>query len=352
MPSVATIGPTAIAVPDHPIIQEDVKQVLRGTLAMRPERLEAVLSLFDGAGVSRRFSVMPLEDLQRPRRLTETMAVYREQAVRLGRQVASECLARAEMAPTEVDLVITVSCTGFMIPSLDAHLVNDLGLRSDVRRLPITQLGCLAGAAALSHAADFVAGHPGANVLLVSVELPTLSFQGQDHSAANLVSTALFGDGAAAALITGRERRGAQILATESHLFPNSLDALGFDLKDDGFHVVLARELPAMVRAGVGSVVERLLARAGVAREDLRTFLLHPGGKRILEALEQELGLDRDDTGTSWSVLRHYGNLSSAAVLFVLHEQLARARPDNGTHGLLGAFGPGFSSELLLLRWN
>jgi alkylresorcinol/alkylpyrone synthase len=348
---VATIRQTAAAVPEHILTQEAVKASVRSLWRLSRERMDAVLSLFDGAGVSRRFSVLPIEALHRARDMAETMAIYREHAVRLARRVASECLEKAGVAPQEVDLVITVSCTGVMIPSVDAYLANDLGFRPDVRRLPITELGCFAGAAALSHARDFIAAYPDANVLVISVEMPTLSFQRDDLSAANLVSTALFGDGAAAALLTGRDLPGVEVVAAQSHLFPRTLDALGFDLRHDGFHVVLAPELPGLVRGEVARLVKELLTRAGVPRESLSAFVLHPGGRRILDALEDVLGLSAQETQPSREILRDYGNLSSATVLFALHDRLTHRPPPAGTHGLLGAFGPGFSSELLVVKW-
>ena len=194
--------------------------------------------------------------------------------------------------------MISVSCTGVMIPSLDAHLANDLPLRPDIRRMPITELGCVAGAAALNRAHDYLRGHPEGHVLIVAVELPTLSFQHDDVSTAQLVSTALFGDGAAAALLTGRPRgpepRGARILATRSHLFPDSLDDLGFELRDDGFHVLLAKDLPDKLGAELAGMVDQLLAGADLRRPDLTSFVLHPGGRKILAALEQALHIDRD----------------------------------------------------------
>src|SRR3954453_15308107 len=284
--SVATIGPIAVTVPEHILTQSDVKHAVGKVVPLARERMEAVLSLFDGAGVERRHSVLPVSELHRPRALTETMDTYRTHAIRLGRLVAQECLERAEVRPEEVDLIITVSCTGGMLPSLDAFLANALGFRSHGARPPLTELGCRGGAAALTHAREFIAGRPGANVLVISVEMPTLSFQRDDISPANLISTAIFGDGAAAALVTGREIAGIQMLDTRSHLFPRSLDALGFDLKKDGFHVVLGRELPGLVRAVIKRLVTELLARNGLQRSDLSVFALHPGGKRILDAVE------------------------------------------------------------------
>jgi alkylresorcinol/alkylpyrone synthase len=350
--AVATIGPTSAAVPEHILTQGAVKEAVRGLLPLAPDRLEAVLSLFDGAGVERRYSVLPIDELHQRRDMATTMDIYRTHAIRLGRRVASECLEKAGLGADQIDLVITVSCTGVMIPSLCAYLANDLGFRPDVRRLPITELGCLGGAAALAFANDFIVGHPQANVLVISVELPTLSFQRDDLSAANLVSTALFGDGAAAVLLSGRDLGGPAVVDAQSHLFPHTLDALGFDLKQDGFHVVLAPELPGLVRGDVARLVNELLARNGVPRSSVTAFPLHPGGRRILNAVEDQLGLGPEDTGPSRNVLRRYGNQSSASVLFVLHEWLTERRPTAGSHGLLGAFGPGFSSELMVLRWS
>jgi alkylresorcinol/alkylpyrone synthase len=348
---VATIGPIAVAVPEHVLTQADVKRAVKALVPLGRERLEAVLALFDGAGVDQRRSVLPIDALYQQRDLTETMAIYREHAIGLGRQVARQCLEQAALAPRDIDLMISVSCTGVMLPSLDAYLANDLGFRPDVRRLPITELGCMGGAAALSYARDFIAGHPNANVLVIAVELPILSFQSHDLSPANLISTALFGDGAGAALVTGREIPGARMLDTRSHLFPRTLEALGFDLKADGFHVVLGRELPGLVRAEIKRLVTELLARNDLQRDDLSVFVLHPGGKRILDAVEDQLNLRLDQARPSREILRSYGNLSSATVLFVL-DALAKERPAAGAYGLLGAFGPGFSSELAVLQWT
>jgi alkylresorcinol/alkylpyrone synthase len=313
--SIATIGPVAVTVPEHVLTQSDVKEAVGTVVPLGRDRLAAVLSLFDGAGVERRHSVLPVGGLHRPRDLTETMDIYRTHAIRLGRQVAQECLERAELAADEIDLVISVSCTGVMLPSLDAFLANDLGFRSDVRRLPITELG-------------------------------------DDVSPANLISTAIFGDGAAAALVTGRAIPGARMLDARSHLFPRSLDALGFDLKKDGFHVVLGRELPGLVRADIKRLVTELLARNGLTRNELSVFALHPGGKRILDGVEDQLGLRPHETAPSRDILRTFGHLSSATVFFVLNEIRSRYRPAAGTHGLLGAFGPGFSAELSVLQWT
>jgi alkylresorcinol/alkylpyrone synthase len=240
-----------------------------------------------------------------------------------------------------------------MIPSLDAYLANALPLALHVKRLPVTELGCAAGAAALARAFDYLRAFPAHQVLVVAVELPSLTFQVHDLSAANIVSSALFGDGAAAVLLQGGACAGkSRIVATESILFPHTTDLMGFDLKDSGLHIVLSAEIPEVVCAAVPELVEQFLDRQGLAIYDVRHFLLHPGGRRVIDGLAQGLGLLPHHTQVSRTILRDYGNLSSASVLFILDRFLTTETPEAGDWGLLLAFGPGFSAELVLLRWE
>jgi alkylresorcinol/alkylpyrone synthase len=345
---------TATAVPAHSATQAEVKARLREVLPLSARRLDAAMELFDNAAVDRRYSVEPLAMLGRPRPLGEIQVRYRENAIALGRQVAVEAMDRAGVTAEQIDLCITVSCTGVMIPSLDAHLGNDLGFRPDVRRLPLTELGCSGGAAALARAHDFLVGFPNARVLVVAVELPSLNMNGGDLSLANLVATALFGDGAAAVVLAGggTAPAGVRIKGTLSHLFPQSTYALGFDLLDDGFHSVLSKDIPLLLKTEIARLVRVLADQGGVQRDQLSCFVVHPGGRKILCVVEEELGLSRQDTQPSWTVLGDYGNQSSASVLFVLHEWLTNRRPATGAHGVLAAFGPGLSTELLLLEWS
>jgi alkylresorcinol/alkylpyrone synthase len=347
-----TIVATATAVPPYQMTREATKQAMQQVFQLDARRMAAVLSIFDNAQVERRYSVFPIEYMLRPRSLSRTNAEYQEHAIALARQVAQDCLAQAGVQPAEVDILISVSCTGYIIPSLDAYLIGDMGFRPDVRRLPITELGCVGGAMALSRARELVCAFPGATALVITVELPTLTLQRDDHSPANLISCALFGDGAAAALVTSRDMPGAQILDTTAHFFPNSLGAMGFDLRDGGFHMVLSRDVPDLIRDGIGQIITTFLARHGLTLEQLAAFLLHPGGKKILNDLEQRLGIAREKTAPSWEVLRDYGNLSSATLLFVLREWLTNRRPGAGAYGLMAGFGPGLSAELLLLRFT
>jgi alkylresorcinol/alkylpyrone synthase len=328
-----------------------VKQAVQQVFQFEPRRLAPIMALFDHAQVARRYSVFPLDELIRERSLTQTNQDYQEHAIALGRKVAVDCLAQAGLQPADIDMLITVSCTGYMIPSLDAYLVDDLGFRPNVRRLPITELGCIGGVMALSRAREFVRAFPETNVLVVAVELSSLTFQPRDRSQANLVSGALFGDGAAAALVTGHAIRGMQIVDTASHLIPDTRDAMGFELRDNGFHMVLAKSIPDILRGQIRPLVIPFLERHNLRPEELAGYLLHPGGKKILDYLEQEFHIERQKSQPSWDVLRDYGNLSSATILFVLREWLTRQRPDSGAYGLAAGFGPGLSIELVLLRW-
>lgn len=349
--NVSTITATATAVPPYPLGSDEVKRYMREVFSLDARRLQAVMAIVDNSEVKQRYYVFPPEYLIQSRSLTQITREYQEHAIALGQTVAQDCLQQAGMKPSDIDFLITVSCTGVMIPSLDAYLINNLGFRPNVRRLPITELGCAAGAVALSRAHEFVRAFPGTNVLVISVELTSLTFQRGDLSQANLVSCALFGDGAAAALVTGCEGIGLRILDTDSYLFPNTLDAMGFDLRDEGFHIVLSREVPELIRNHIKGLVERFLARHGLRQDQLSAFILHSGGRKLLAYIEEELGLDRGDLEPSWDVLRNYGNLSSATIFFVLRQWLTKRSCKAGDRGLLAAFGPGFSSELLLVRW-
>jgi len=238
------------------------------------------------------------------------------------------------------------------IPSLDAHLVHLMGFRPNVRRMPFTELGCAAGAMALGRAADYLKARPRENVLIISVELPSLTFQRKDISQANLISSVLFGDGAAAAIVRGNPAPGPKILVSETYAFADSLWAMGFDLRDSGFHILLSKDVPEMIGGKLRGLVERFLERNGRKREDIRGWILHPGGARLLGNVEAELGLCKCDTQPSWDILGSVGNVSSATILFILQEWLEKRPLQAGEYALAAAFGPCFSAELLLLQWT
>ncbi len=347
-----SIAATATALPPHTITRDDVKYYMGRVFDIPARKLEAMMSIVDNAQVHKRHAIFPIEYTVEPRALYQTNQEYIEHAVKLGQEAAEKCLQRAGVRPDEVDLIITVSCTGFMIPSLDAHLINLMGFRSNVRRMPFTELGCAAGAMALGRAADFLKAHPGGNVLIIAVELPSLTFQRKDISQANLISSILFGDGAAAVLVTGKESDGPKIIVSETYTFPDSLGAMGFDLRDSGFHILLAKDVPEMIGSKIRDLIYGFLERHGKKFQDIKGWILHPGGARLLGNVEIALGLTKCQTQPSWDILGNVGNLSSATILFILQEWLEKRPLKSGEHALAAAFGPGFSAEFLLLQWT
>jgi alkylresorcinol/alkylpyrone synthase len=346
-----TIAATATALPPYTITREDVKFYMGRVFDIPERKLEAMMSIVDNAQVRNRHAIFPIDYTVEPRPLSKTNNEYIEHAVKLGREAAEKCLERAGLKPEDIDMIITVSCTGFMIPSLDAHLINLMGFRSNVRRMPFTELGCAAGAMALGRAADFLKAQPGGNVLIIAVELPSLTFQRKDISQANLISSILFGDGAAAVVVSGRQTRGPKILVSETYTFPDSLNAMGFDLRDSGFHILLAKDVPEMIGKQISGLVTGFLERNGRKQEDIKGWILHPGGARLLGNVEAELGLCKCDTQPSWDILANVGNLSSATILFILQEWLEKRPLNPGDYAMAAAFGPGFSAEFLLLQW-
>jgi len=273
----------------------------------------------------------------------------------IGAQAIDRALATAGLAPTDIDAIFTTTVTGVATPSLDARLVNRLGLRSDVRRTPMFGLGCVAGAAGIARVADYLVGHPDHVAVLLSVELCSLTLQGQDLTIPNLIATGLFGDGAAAVVMTGAHHSRAtglpRVVASRSRFYPDTERVMGWDVGNTGFQIVLSAEVPNMVHQHMGSDVDSFLGDHGLSRDDIDRWICHPGGPKVLRAFERTLGLSEHDTGLTWRSLREVGNLSSASVLHVLRDTLDQRPCQPGDRGLILAMGPGFCSELVLLEW-
>jgi len=272
----------------------------------------------------------------------------------LGQEALCRALATASLTPSQVDALLVVSVTGIASPSLDARLMNRMGLSPRVKRVPIFGLGCVAGAAGIARAADYVRAFPCHVAALLSVELCSLTLQKGDVSMANLISAALFGDGAAAVIVAGAERAasGPEILDTRSVFYPGTEHIMGWEISEKGFRIVLSPELPGLIRERLGRDVDEFLGDHSLGRRDITLWILHTGGPKILEATAAALDLPKEALAASWDCLRRVGNLSSASVLVVLEEILRRKRPAPGTYALLAAMGPGFCSELVLLRWS
>ena len=314
------------------------------------------LSALASAGVRTRTSVVPIEEVFHPRDFETQNRRYREIACRAGTEVARCALERAALTPREIDFVVSVSCTGFMIPAVDAYVADTLGMGPRLGRLPITQAGCAGGVVGLARAADHLAAHPDRSALVLALEFSTLTFQRWDRSATNVVSAAIFGDGGAAAVLVGpRHPRAADGLLrlgdAESRFFPGTTHLMGFELRNPGLQIILDRDLAPFLRREMVPAVEGFLAPRGLHRRDIRRWVLHPGGRRIIEVMAERLALAPEDLAPTETVLAEHGNMSSVTVLFVLDEILRRYRPEAGARGLLGAFGPGFGAELMLAEF-
>ncbi|WP_437079551.1 type III polyketide synthase [Streptomyces sp. enrichment culture] len=347
------------ALPPHHYPQDRLTEPI-GDLCLAPGADRAVLRrLHASAGVRTRHLALPIERYAALRDFRESNEAWLTAGLDLAERALTTALAQAGLAPADVDLLVCASITGVAAPSLDARLAGRVGLRPDVKRLPVFGLGCVAGAAGLARVHDYLRGHPGGTAVLLTVELCSLTLQKGDDSRANLVAGALFGDGAAAlvarATATGRAgpepAAGPTVLATRSHLYPGTEHLLGWDVGAGGFRVVIDPAVPALVRRDLGAQVRGFLAGHGLGIADIGAWVCHPGGPKVLEAVADALALPDDALAPSRRSLAAVGNLSSASVLHILQGLTEAHRPAPGTWGLLMAMGPGFCSELVLLRW-
>ena len=347
----ARIAALGTAVPPHRLdaaaFQAAVTRAFAGSVA--DPRL--LMRMAGHCGVRERYIAAPVETVLAAGPLGERNRAYAAAAEELGEQTARAALAAAGVRAAEVDLIVTVSCTGYLLPSLDARLAPRLGLRPDVRRLPITELGCLAGAAALNRTAELLCAPGVRTALVVAAEFPSLTFQPDDASMDNLVSALVFADGAAAAVLCADAGPGFAIEDSASLMLPGTLPAMGFELREGGFYVVLSKDVPALLAGPFAQAAAGLLSRHGLTPRDLGFACIHPGGPKILRAVDAALGVE-GLTAPSWRVLERYGNQSSASVLFILEQIQRDSPPPDGSVGLLAGFGPGLSLELALLRFH
>lgn len=346
------IAGVASAFPKHYYNQDFLAAGLKrfwGTRLKNPQLLDR---LHAHCAVDGRFLALPPDEYYRLNNWGEANDAWIRCATELGQQALCRALTCAGIAACDIGAIFTTSVTGIASPSLDARLANRMGFSSNIKRLPLFGLGCVAGAAGLARAADYVRAFPDGIAALLAVELCSLTLQREDVSMANLISAGLFGDGAAAVIVTGtsRDYAGPQILASRSIFYPGTERIMGWDISESGFKIVLSPHLPELIERHFGEDVRGFLADAGLAFDDIGRWVLHTGGPRILEATARALRLRKEALKVSWDVLRKVGNLSSASVLLVL-EEVMRQRPPAGTYGLLAAMGPGFCSELVLLRW-
>jgi alkylresorcinol/alkylpyrone synthase len=340
------------ALPPHIAPQSVVRKLVQGLFVNQVAELERLLAIFDHARIDTRQFMMPLDWYLAPHPPQERTCIYQEQGLELMVQAAGRCLEQAGCAPEEVDQIIVVSSTGHATPTLDARLINRLGLRPTTTRLPLWGLGCAGGAAGLARAVDHCRAYPEHHVLLVALECCSLTFMAADLSKKNLVATALFADGAAAALVAGDStgKAGPRVLATRSQLFPDSYRIMGWDFVGQEMQLVLSPRLPMLIRQELRPLIDDFLAEQGISLAGVQHYITHPGGARVIDVYRDVLELHGDELGLTEAALRDHGNISSVSVLLVLEAWLASAARLTPGYGLLSAFGPGFSAELLLLQ--
>jgi alkylresorcinol/alkylpyrone synthase len=362
MPSIVSISTYN---PPYTLDQNTTTEFARELFSESFDDIERLLKVFANGQIDERQFAVPLNWFQSNHSLQEKNDLYIELATNFCTNVIKQCLTnslfvKGEVNVADINAIILVSSSGMSTPSLDARIMNKLPFSAHTKRIPLWGLGCAGGAAGISRAHEYCKAFPEESVLVVCVELCSLTFQKNDHSKSNLVGTSLFADGVACALVAGDEstlmKQSTQalspyVVATQSTLMPNSEDVMGWDIKDTGLHVVFSRDIPTIIKEWLGPNVASFLADNNILKNQISSFIAHPGGKKVLESYIETLDLDKEMTNVSREILRNHGNMSSPTVLYVLEQFMLQEHTD-GEIGLMAALGPGFCSELVLLQWK
>ncbi len=340
------------ALPAYSRTTKDIIPFVNLWLSGKEERFRRkVIKIFEGAGVDKRYGIMSIDEVFNATSFEDKNAIYVREVKKLGASCLTKALDKQNWQADSLDYIITVSCTGIMIPSLDAYLINELGLKQDIVRLPVTEMGCAAGVSGLIYASHFLKQNPGKRAAVVAVESPTATFQLNDYSMANMVSAAIFGDGAACVLLSSHEDdTGPKVVGEEMYHFPDATQMMGFDLTNTGLKMILDPKVPEVITEHFPKIVHPFLAKHNSTIEKVDHLIFHPGGRKIVQTVEDlfgKLGKQIDDTR---SVLLNYGNMSSCTVLYVL-EQFLDKEIKAGDQGLILSFGPGFSAQRVLIEW-
>ena len=337
----------AVATPDTIIHQSEAAETAGRLFSDRFRDFKHLARVFDSAGIRKRHAARPLSWFEQPHGWQDRMEAYAEVASQLFKETATKALERAHLKAEDVDCIVTVSSTGFATPSLEARLAREMGFRSDIERVPVFGLGCAAGVSGLAIASRMAKSRPGAAVLFVSIELCSLAFRLDELTRPNIIATALFGDGAAACILRAGKEGLAEIESTGEHLFPDTLGIMGWKIDDTGFGIILEQSLPLFAEANIKPAVAGILERAGLAISDIDRFICHPGGTKVLQALETAFGLEPGSLDIEREVIGDYGNMSSPTVLFVLERAILAGLPSRSA---MIAMGPGFTASCITLR--
>lgn len=346
------IKTVAKQLPQYSRETSEILPFLDSWLADQDDRfVRKVKKIFEGSNVDKRYSIMHPEEVFSLTSFEERNAIYSREMIVLGEQVLQKALRQANWKPEELDYIITVSCTGIMIPSLDAYLINRLHLKQDIIRLPVTEMGCVGGVSGIIYAKNFLIANPNKRAAVIAVESPTATFQLDDFSMANIVSAAIFGDGAACVLLSSYEDEiGPTIVDEAMYHFYDKEKMMGFELTNKGLKMVLDIEVPETIGEHFPAIIHPFLEKNNLSIADIDHLIFHPGGKKIVHLVEDlfhNLGKNINETK---EVLRLYGNMSSATVLYVL-EEIINKNPSQGEKGLMLSFGPGFTAQRILVEW-
>jgi len=349
-----TVKITSVAkqLPQYTRTTEEIIPYLKIWLSEQEERFQRkVIKLFENAGVDKRYSIMDAHEVFLNTSFEEKNDIYVRESIKLAENALKKALKKANLQPQDIDYIITVSCTGIMIPSLDAYLINNLEMRQDIVRLPVTEMGCAAGVSGIIYAKNFLKANPNKRAVVIAVESPTSTFQLDDFSMVNIVSAAIFGDGAACVVLSSFEDdKGPEIIDEAMYHFYDAEDMMGFKLTNSGLQMILDQSVPQKIADHFPKIVHPFLERNNITIENIDHLIFHPGGKKIVQTIEElfgSLGKSIEDTK---EVLKLYGNMSSATVLYVLERFMDKNIP-KGDKGLMLSFGPGFSAQRILLEW-
>ncbi len=346
------ITSVAKQLPQYTRTTEEIIPYLKVWLSGQEQRFQRkVIKLFENAGVDKRYSIMDAHEVFLNTSFEEKNDIYVRESIKLAESALKKALKKANLQARDIDYIITVSCTGIMIPSLDAYLINKLEMRQDIVRLPVTEMGCVAGVSGIIYAKNFLKANPNKRAVVIAVESPTATFQLDDFSMVNIVSAAIFGDGAACVILSSyKNDKGPEIIDEAMYHFYNAESMMGFKLTNSGLQMILDKSVPQKIADHFPKIVHPFLERNNITIKDIDHLIFHPGGKKIVQTIEElfgSLGKNIEDTK---EVLKLYGNMSSVTVLYVLERFMDKNLP-KGDRGLMLSFGPGFSAQRILLEW-